>query len=101
MRHFKKTIYNRARRDAAFRKTMLADALNAFLDGDHAAGKMLLRDLIGATGGFEQLAVRLRKSSKSLHRMLGPRGNPTTSNFFTILKALQKTLRIRLTVQAD
>jgi hypothetical protein len=100
MTHFQQTIHNRIRRDAAFRQTLLADALNAFLDGDPATGKTLLRDLIHATAGFERLAARLRKPSKSLHRMLGPRGNPTIRNFFAILRVLEKSARVRLTAHA-
>ena len=59
-----------------------------------------MRDVINATIGFEQLAADLRKPSKSLHRMLGPHGNPNTVNFFAILGVLQKRVGVRLTVQA-
>ena len=38
--------------------------------------RAVLCDLINATVGFEQLAADLQKPSKSLHRMLGPSGNP-------------------------
>jgi hypothetical protein len=60
----------------------------------------VLRDVINATIGFEQLAAELRKSGKSLHRMLGPNGNPRTANFFAILQVLQKHLGVKLTVKA-
>jgi len=66
-------------------------------DGD---GKAILRDLVNATVGFEELAVELNKPSKSLHRMLAPRGNPSTVNFFGIVNALQKKTRVRLRVTA-
>jgi hypothetical protein len=62
-------------------------------------GKTVLREVINATVGFEQLAADLRKPSKSLHRMLGPRGNPNTANFFAILRALQKRVGVTLTVR--
>ena len=32
--------------------------------------------------------------------MLGPKGNPNTSNFLAILQAIQKRLGVRLTVRA-
>jgi DNA-binding phage protein len=97
---FRETVYNRAQKDGAFRKALLTEAVNAYLGGDETTGKAVLRDVINATIGFEQLAADLRKPSKSLHRMLGPRGNPNTANFFAILQVVQKRVGVRLTVQA-
>ena len=97
---FRETVCHRAQRDAGFRKALLTEAMNAYLGGDEATGKAVLRDVINATIGFEQLGAELRKSSKSLHRMLGPRGNPNTANFFAILRVLQKRIGVKLTVKA-
>jgi DNA-binding phage protein len=97
---FREMVYNRAQKDGAFRKALLTEAVNAYLGGDETMGKTVLRDVINATIGFEQLAADLRKPSKSLQRMLGPRGNPNTANFFAILQVLQKRVGVRLTVQA-
>ena len=99
-RAFRETVYHRAQRDAAFRKALLTEAVNAYLSGDEAAGKAALRDVVNATIGFEQLAASLGKPSKSLHRMLGPGGNPNTANFFAILQVLQKRVGMKLTVKA-
>ncbi len=99
-REFRNTVYQRAQRDAAFRKALLTEAVNAYLGGDPATGKAVLRDVINATIGFESLAVELGKAAKSLHRMLGPRGNPSTANFFAILQVLQKRAGVKLTVNA-
>ncbi len=97
---FRETVYQRAQRDAGFRKELLTEAVNAYLGGDEATGKAVLRDVVNATIGFEQLAAKLQKPSKSLHRMLGPRGNPNTANFFAILQVLQKIVGVKLTVKA-
>ena len=97
---FRETVYKRAQRDGAFRQAMLMESVNAYLGGDEVTGKLILRDVINATIGFEQLAAELGKPSKSLHRMLGPRGNPNTANFFAILRALQKRVGVTLTVRA-
>jgi DNA-binding phage protein len=97
---FRETVYERAQRDAGFRKALVTEAMNAYLGGDEATGKALLREVINATIGFEQLAAELQKPSKSLHRMLGPAGNPTTANFFAILQVLQKRVGVKLTVKA-
>jgi DNA-binding phage protein len=99
-KEFRETVYRRAQRDARFRKALLTEAMNAYLSGDAATGKAILRDAIHATIGFEELATELAKSSKSLHRMLGPSGNPNTDNFFAILQVLQKRVGVKLTVKA-
>jgi DNA-binding phage protein len=98
---FRETVYQRAQRDSAFRRALLTEAVNAYLSGDEATGKAVLRDVINATIGFERLAADLRKPSKSLHRMLSPGGNPSTANFFAILQVLQKRVGMRLTVTAS
>jgi hypothetical protein len=99
-RDFRKTVLARVQRDPRFRETLFTEAINAYLVGDTATGKAILRDLVNATVGFESLAATVRKPSKSLHRMLAPRGNPSTENFFDIVNALQKKTRVKLRVTA-
>lgn len=99
-RDFKHTIAARARRDARFREALFTEAINAYLAGNTAEGKAILRDLVNATVGFEGLAAEIHKPSKSLHRMLAPRGNPSTDNFFSIVSVLQKKTRVKLRVTA-
>jgi DNA-binding phage protein len=99
-RDFKESIAARARRDSRFREALFTEAINAYLVGDTAAGKAILRDLVNATVGFEDLAAAIHKPSKSLHRMLAPRGNPSTENFFSIVNALQKKTHVKLRVTA-
>ena len=91
----KETVAARVQRGPRFR-----EALNAYLGGETKAGKAILRDLVNATVGFEELASTLNKPSKSLHRMLAPHGNPSTENFFGIVNALQKKARVKLRVTA-
>ena len=97
---FRETVCERAQRDAAFRKALLTEAMNAYLAGDEASGKAVLRDLINATIGFEGLAAELQIPAKSLHRMLGRNGNPSVANFFAILGVLQRRSEVKLTVRA-
>jgi len=99
-RDFKATVVARAQRDPRFREALFTEAINAYLGGDTVAGKAILRDLVNATVGFEELAAEIKKPSKSLHRMLAPHGNPSTENFFGIVSALQKKTRVRLHVTA-
>jgi DNA-binding phage protein len=100
-RDFRETIVAKIQRDPKFRQSMFTEAINAYLSGDTATGKAMLRDLVNATIGFEGLATATKKPSKSLHRMLAPRGNPNTENFFDIVSALQKKTRVKLRVTAD
>lgn len=99
-REFRATVCQRAQQDEAFVVALLTEAINAYLSGDEATGKSVLRHVIHATVGFEALGHELGKPAKSLHRMLGPAGNPTTSNFVAILQVLQRRIGVRLTVRA-
>ena len=100
-RDFRKTILRRAELDANFRRHMLAEAVNELLSGDLDAGKVILRDYINATITFQELARKLKKSSKSIHRMLGPRGNPRAENILEIIKILQEHEKVKLQVKAN
>lgn len=95
-RDFKNTIMERALQDAEYRKGLLMEAVNEILEGNLDVGKALLRDYINATITFPTLAQRLNKSSKSIHRMLGPNGNPRMDSIVGILKVLQDQEQIRL-----
>ena len=99
-RDFKETVAARARRDPRFREALFTEAINAYIGGNLTTGKAILRDLVNATVGFEELAAELDKPSKSLHRMLAPHGNPSTENFFGIVNALQKKTHVKLRVTA-
>ncbi len=99
-RAFRTSILARAESDPAFRRQMLTEAVNELLAGDLETGKALLRDYINATITFQQLAKKIKKSDKSVHRMLGPRGNPRADNIIEIIKVLQAHERVKLRVEA-
>jgi DNA-binding phage protein len=99
-KQFRKTILKRAEKDREFRRHLLTEAVNELLAGDLNAGKSILRDYINATITFEVLAKRVNKSSKSVHRMLGPRGNPRAENILEIIKILQTHEHVTLLVSA-
>jgi hypothetical protein len=81
-RDFKDTIQARAHRDPAFRRGLFEEAIEAFLSNDTETGKLLLRDYVNATLGFE--------SPKSLMRMLSTQGNPRADNLFAVVGHLRK-----------
>ena len=93
-RDFKETVVSRVKSDPAFAQALLDEALTLLLNGDPQTAKLILRDLVNATIGFEVLAGDLHKPSKSLHRMLSRAGNPTMENLSAILVAIKKTLRV-------
>jgi len=99
-RKFRATIISRAESDAEFRREMLTEAVNELITGDLNAGKVMLRDYINATITFQVLAKKLKKSSKSIHRMLGPGGNPRAENILEIIKILQIHEHVTLHVKA-
>ena len=99
-RDFKETVVARLERDPAFAKALLDEAATLFLNGEADIAKAILRDLVNATLGFEQLAVSVEKPPKSLHRMLSPSGNPTMNNLSAIFAALKNTLKVNFQVRA-
>ena len=54
-RDFKATVQARAQNDPAFRRALLQEGVECLLGGDVDTGKIVLRDYINATIGFEEL----------------------------------------------
>jgi putative addiction module killer protein len=100
-REFKETVKARAERDPAFREALLVEAAEQLLAGELEGGKAVLRDYINATVGFDRLAKATGTPSKSLMRMLGPKGNPRASNLLTVIGKLQQISKIHLAVAAE
>ena len=98
-RDFRETVQADVKRDSAFRKGLLSDAIESLLSGDVALGKELLRDFINATVGFPQLAAHTKIHVKTLHQMFGPNGNPTANNLFEIVSYLQNAEGVRFEVR--
>ena len=99
-KNFKETIKARALRDHEFREGLLREGMECLLSGEIETGKSILRDYINATLGFEELGHITSTSPKSLMRMFSPKGNPTASNLFTIIKTLQQKEGIEFHVEA-
>lgn len=97
-RDFKKTVNERVQRDPEFSIALLDEAISLFLNGEPDVARLVLRDLVNATVGFEELALEVAKPSKSLHRMLSAKGNPTMDNLTTIIKILRQKLNVTIQV---
>ena len=65
-------------------------------NGEPDTAKLVLRDLVNATVGFESLAEEIHKPAKSLHRMLSASGNPTMSNISAIFAAIKRALGVEV-----
>ncbi|OGS92841.1 MAG: transcriptional regulator [Gallionellales bacterium GWA2_59_43] len=99
-RNFKQTVVERVERDPEFAKALLDEAATLFLSGEPETARLILRDLVNATIGFEQLAKMTDKPSKSLHRMLSQHGNPSMDNLAAIFSAVRSRLNVELEVRA-
>ena len=97
-RAFKETVNKRAQNDPEFAAALLDEAVALFLNGEPEVARLVLRDLVNATIGFEKLANETSKPSKSLHRMLSAKGNPTMDNLNAILSVLRKNLQVNIKV---
>lgn len=99
-RDFKETVKERAIRDPAFAKALLDEAATAFLNGEPHVARLILRDLVNASVGFETLAAETKRPSKSLHRMLSEKGNPSMDNLAAIFGAVRKRLGVAFEARA-
>ncbi|RMU40494.1 hypothetical protein ALP29_01657 [Pseudomonas syringae pv. avii] len=97
-RSYKHTIAERAQRDPAFAQALLDEAATLFLNGEPEISRVILRDLVNATVGFEGLAKQTAKPSKSLHRMLSASGNPSMDNLAAIFAVIRKALGVDMQV---
>jgi DNA-binding phage protein len=99
-RDFKQTVVDRVNRDPAFAQALLDEAATQFLNGEPETARLILRDLVNATIGFEQLATMTDKPSKSLHRMLSPAGNPSMNNLAAIFQVMRACLNVNFKAQS-
>jgi DNA-binding phage protein len=83
-----------------FAQALLDEAATLFLNGEPETARLILRDLVHATIGFEQLATITHKPSKSLHRMLSPTGNPSMDNLAAIFLAMREKLQVSLSAHS-
>jgi DNA-binding phage protein len=95
---FKTLVQRHVKRERKFAEALLREGVDAMLSGDVETGKIILRDYIKATVGFEKLGAATGAPPKSLIRMFGPRGNPQARNLFSVIGYLQKRAGMRLHV---
>lgn len=79
---------------------MLTEAMELLLAGDVPTGKIVLRDYINATIGFQELGAAVGAPAKSLMRMFSAEGNPRADNLFAVISHLQELTGVHLKVRA-
>lgn len=96
MTDYKQTVVDRVKRDPAFARALLDEAATLFLNGEAHTARLILRDLVNATVGFDSLAAETSKPANSLHRMLSSSGNPSMDNLAAILGVVRRKLGVEL-----
>lgn len=98
-RDLSRAIYHRLHTGPTFRACVLREAVRAMLDDNLALTKGLLRRVIDATIGYDDLAVRMEGHPKSLVRMLSPAGNPSATHLVGILVRVARANGVRFRVE--
>ena len=99
-RDYKQTVIARVERDPAFAQALINEAASLYPNGEAETARIILRDLVNATVGFEAPAQATSKPSKSLHRILSAQGNPSMDNLATIFNVVRQKLGIGFEVSA-
>jgi len=100
IRPYTESIKEMAKDNPKFRAAVLAEASELFLSGEVNAAKIMLRDFVNATIGFQQLGKETNINPKNLMRMLSGKGNPTATKLTALLVSLQEHEGIHLEVRA-
>jgi DNA-binding phage protein len=98
-RDIKHTVVARVQRERAFARALLDEAATLLLNGEPETTRLILRDLVNDTIGFEKLAGITETPSKSLRRMLAQKGNPSMDQLAAIVGAIRHNLNVGLKVR--
>ncbi|MDO3387531.1 hypothetical protein QWI17_16940 [Gilvimarinus sp. SDUM040013] len=93
-REFKDTVMELCK-DSDYRKGLLLESLESYLEGDIVVGNSLLRDYLNGTQAFAEIAEALDMQEAGLRRMVSPTGNATAKNLFRLFKVCQDREGIR------
>ncbi len=97
---YRETIQERIERDSDFAQHLLDEAIALILNDEPKTARLILRDLVNATMGFELLSDKTNTNSKSLHRMLSAKGNPSMNNLTHIIGAIRKNLNVNFEIHS-
>ena len=87
-REFKDTVMELCK-EPEYRKYLLLEALESYLEGDIVVGNSMLRDYLNGTQAFQEIAQEMQMQEAGLRRMVSPKGNATAKNLFRLFKLCQ------------
>ena len=80
---------------------VLASMVTQLLEGDLDMARYQFREYIIGHMELEQIAEEVKIPAKSLSRMLGPKGNPTSQNLIKIIRSISARHNIKLRAIAE
>lgn len=95
-RNYHETVISRVQTDRAFAQALFDETLILFINGEADTAKLILRDLVQATVGFELLAEEIHKPVKYLDKILSQSGNPTMNTISKIFAAIKRSLKVEI-----
>ena len=99
-RDFRETVQERARREPEFREMLLTSGVQCLLNGEVNVAKVVLRDYIETTMGYEKLGKLTDTPAESLACMFGENGSPSASDLLQVVSHIQQHEGVRLEVHA-
>lgn len=87
-REFKETVMELCK-DPEYRKALLLEALESYLEGDVVVGNSLLCDYLNGSQAFGEVANHLQMQESGVRRMVSRTGNATAKNLFRLFKVCQ------------
>ena len=95
---YHETVQDRIRCDPEFREYLLNGGVERLLAGEIAVARIILRDYIIATVGFDRLGAVMGESPESLERMLGPEGDLSAGDLLEVIACTLRHQRLALRV---
>ena len=95
------TVIERAQSDPEFARALLDEAATLFVNGEPGTARIVLRDLVEATVGFDTLATETSMPIARLRSMLSKAGSPSMDTVASILMVVRTRLGVDLQVHVN
>ena len=95
---FHETVQERARQDPSFRKALLQEAAECFLNGEPWVCMVILHDYVQSSVGLRGLAEMTGRSPRSLTRLFSKTGNPPPHALLEVIQRLREHEDLRFAV---
>ncbi len=97
---FREIVQERALREPEFREMLFTSGVQCLLDGEINVAKVVLRDYIETTMGYEKLGKLIDAPAGSLVCMFGKDGTPSAGDLLEVVCSIQRHEGVRLEVHA-